>query len=178
MLGEANCIRSLGLIAEESADSTEARQRYEEALPLYRAVKDWLGEASCIFRLGRIAHALAAYGDAQRQFDAALPLFRQIGSVRGEANGFFGLGDVARALSQDADARQRYEQALALYQRLEDQYSIGGAHRQLARLATSHDRARHVQAAREAWLKADRPDLVKNLDEEFGPPPAASATAS
>lgn len=53
---------------------------------------------------------------------------------------------------------------------------MGLAHRRLARVAeTEAERARHVKAAREGWLKIDRPDLIKQLDNEFGAAAAAEA---
>jgi hypothetical protein len=42
----------------------------------------------------------------------------------------------------------------------------------LARLDEGDERAAHVAAAREAWASIDRPDLVKQLDDEFGAPSA------
>jgi hypothetical protein len=42
-------------------------------------------------------------------------------------------------------------------------------HRRLARLADSEDqRKKHIEAARDAWVEIDRPDLVGELNEEFG----------
>jgi hypothetical protein len=46
---------------------------------------------------------------------------------------------------------------------------MGWTWRRLARLAEDEtERVRHVQAAREAWQSINRPDLVQQLDEEFG----------
>jgi len=62
-----------------------------------------------------------------------------------------------------------------MYARIQERSSIAGTHRRLARLAaTPEDRARHIQAAREAWLSIDRPDLIQELDTEFGPSPISA----
>src|SRR5437870_1576179 len=50
VLGEADCIRSLGDIALARSDHATAQARYEEALPLFRRVGSLLGEANCIQR--------------------------------------------------------------------------------------------------------------------------------
>src|SRR5205807_2922583 len=55
VLGEANCIKSLGNIAFKHSDHATAQARFEQALPLYRRVDHVLGEANCIRSLGDIA---------------------------------------------------------------------------------------------------------------------------
>jgi len=67
-----------------------------------------------------------------------------------------------------ASARQLFEQALALYQRIEEPYSIGMTHRQLARITDGAARQPHVQAAREAWTGIDRPISSPRSTQEFG----------
>ena len=142
---------------------------------MYWRLGDALGEAGCIFGLGTIALSRSEYGEAQQKCQEALPLFHHAGHLNGEANCIRGLGDIAQEDLDHAKARQQYETALGIYGRIEDLYSIGTTHRRLARIAaTPDDRACHLQAAREAWLKIDRPDLVRELDDEFGFPPKAS----
>src|ERR1700744_5768706 len=55
VLGEANCIISLGNIALRRSDYDTARISYEDALRLYHKTGDLLGEGNCITRLGDIA---------------------------------------------------------------------------------------------------------------------------
>jgi len=93
-----------------------------------------------------------------------------VGEVLGEANCILGLGDIAQATSDHGQARNQYQAALGLYERIQKPYSIGRTHQRLARIAPGPGiRARHVSAAREAWSKIDRPDLLAQLDQEFGP---------
>ncbi len=86
----------------------------------------------------------------------------------GEANCIGRLGDIARALERSDEAERTYRDALGLYERIPEPYSIGGTHLRIAQITSGATRADHVAAARAAWLSIDRPDLVRELDAEFG----------
>ena len=120
VLGEANCIKSLGDIAFRRSDNDVARDQYEAALPLYRKIGVVLGEANCIKSLGDIALRCSDSDEARKRYEAALLLYREVGDVLGEANCIQGLGNIALRRSDLDGARRRYEEALPLFREVGD----------------------------------------------------------
>jgi tetratricopeptide (TPR) repeat protein len=168
VLGEATCIHSLGNIALARSDHDGARSRYEEALPLFRRVGDVLGEANCIQSLGDIALDRSDHDGARSRYEEALPLYRRVGDVLGEANCFLSLGDLAAATEETETACQLIGKALELYEGIAEPYSVGRAHRKLARIvADGASRREHLEAARQAWRGIGRSDLVADVDRDL-----------
>ena len=69
-----------------------ARDRYQQALPLYQQVGDILGEANCIACLGDVALRSSDLDTARGYYQQALPLLQRVESVIGQANCLLGLG--------------------------------------------------------------------------------------
>jgi tetratricopeptide (TPR) repeat protein len=90
------------------AEYGEARARYQEALPLYRAIGDRLGEANALRSLGDVHLGLAEYGEALALYEKGRAIYRDLTLSSEEA----------AVLNQMADLyerRENYEQALASY---------------------------------------------------------------
>ncbi len=75
---QARCIERLGRIALARSDHAQARRRYEDALPLFKQVRNVLGEANCIQLLGDIALERSDHVEARQRFEGALPLYHQV----------------------------------------------------------------------------------------------------
>jgi tetratricopeptide (TPR) repeat protein len=128
---------------------------------------DQQGEANCLQSLGNLAFRRSQNEEAREHWEKARSLFLQVGDQLGEANCVLSLGEAALQTSTE-DPRPLFEEALALYKQVQVSYSIARAHRRLARISEEPERSRHVQIAREIWAAQDLPDLVVELDREFG----------
>ncbi|MCP4714606.1 MAG: hypothetical protein GY868_05760, partial [Deltaproteobacteria bacterium] len=78
VLGEANCIQSIGGIHFRESRNEDARKSFERALPLYRKIGDVLGEANCIQRIGKYLIAEDRVSEGGEQFERANSLYQRI----------------------------------------------------------------------------------------------------
>ncbi|MBX7224196.1 MAG: tetratricopeptide repeat protein [Blastocatellia bacterium] len=168
--GQANCLKALGRIALEQTAYPVARVYFKKALHLYEQAGDIHGQANCIRNLGEIEMNRFNYINAQELYEEASLLFERVSNLQGQANCLNELAKIAIEESNPDAARTKFEMALALFEHIPEPYSIGWTHRFLARLCPAGTaREAHLAAARAAWESIDRPDLVEELDDEFGP---------
>lgn len=78
VLGQANCIGSLGNIALTLSNHEEARALYEEAKLLFVRVGSILGQANCTRRLGDLALARSDHEEARVLYEESLALYTAI----------------------------------------------------------------------------------------------------
>ncbi|MEZ0396229.1 MAG: tetratricopeptide repeat protein, partial [Anaerolineales bacterium] len=85
-LGEANCIKALGDVHRDLSELPEARARYEEALPIYRAIGDKLGEANTLSAILRLEYEQTGnVSKAEDELRAVIQIRQKIGDLYGEA---------------------------------------------------------------------------------------------
>lgn len=138
---EANCIYSLGESYRYLSKYDQARDSYQQALPIYRKINSRLSEANCILALGQVHLALAEYGQARERYKEALPIFQEVESHLGEANCIMGLGDAHRCLAEYDQAQDRYRQASLIYQRIKNPFGEANCIRKLGSLYSAQQQS-------------------------------------
>ncbi len=125
-----------------------ARQGYEQALPIFREIKDRLGEANCLLSLGDVHIPLAEYETARERYEQALPIFRDVKDRLGEANCLQRIGDVHIPLAEYETARELYEQALTIFREIKDRLGEANC---LQRIGNVHRMSAEYESAREQY---------------------------
>jgi CHAT domain-containing protein/Tfp pilus assembly protein PilF len=110
--------KDLGKQEQEVPKQEQARKQalkyYNQALPLYRAVRDPGGEAVTLNNIGAVYSDLGKQEQARTYYNQALPLYRAVGDRDGEASTLNNIGFVYSDLGDQEQARTYYNQALPL----------------------------------------------------------------
>ncbi len=103
------------LFQQGTAESLrQAIGKWEEALPLYRAVGDKKAEAVTLLGIGAVYDAIGEKQKALEFYNQSLPLTRATGDKAGEAVTLNNIGAVYNALGQKQKALEFYNQSLPL----------------------------------------------------------------
>ena len=137
----------------------QARDYYEQALPIAREIGDREGEGVTLNNLGMLADRLGKTEEAQRYYEQALPIQREIGDREGEGLTLNNLGMLADSLGNKEEAQRYYEQALPIRREIGDREGEGVTLNNLGMLADSlgkTEQARRLLGASAGYSPADR----------------------
>jgi tetratricopeptide (TPR) repeat protein len=97
-----------------------ARDRYEEALKIYRVRGDQGNIAWTLSNLADVATAADDYSSARELYSSSLRLFRELDDKAGVASVSVDLGNVHRESGSQRQAARSYREALAVYSETSD----------------------------------------------------------
>jgi CHAT domain-containing protein/tetratricopeptide (TPR) repeat protein len=137
----AGTLLNRGHLHLDLGESDQARERFSEALGIFRQAKDRNGEAIALHALGLLAQDMKQPGESLEPLQLALAL-RPPGS-RGRAATLTALGVTYRQLGRWEDARRAYQEALPIFRGLGDSREQARCLGNLGRLevAAGHDAA-------------------------------------
>lgn len=138
-------------------ESAEALQRSRE---MFRLLGDKLGEATVAGSFGLLAMDRGDYLQAEAFLQEAMALDRELGRPVGVASRLAGLGVVAARQGRFDEAIGRLREALVVFE------EVGDPHGQAecwANLGAVYYAQLNLEAAREAWLRAEALYLQLNL---------------
>ena len=128
-----------------------ARQAYEDALVIFRAMPFALGLASCLISLGDLRMRMDDLEGARKAYEEALPICRAILDRLGEASCLKSLGDLRMRVDDLEGAQKAYEEALPIFRVIQNRLGEASCHRSLGDLRM---RMIDLEGARRANKKA------------------------
>jgi tetratricopeptide (TPR) repeat protein len=113
----ARALAALGQIQRDLHNDDDALRLYEEALEIYRALKDPLKLAHTVRHVGDILRHMERFPAAATSYAEALRIYRahQETPLLDLANALRGLARLKEAMDENAEARALWEEAGSLY---------------------------------------------------------------
>ena len=165
----AKALGAAGGLAYWQTDAAVVRTAYEEALAIWRELKDEHGIAEATANLA-FAYALDRnMPEAVSLFREARGMFATVGDVRGVADMLFALSVTDRLSGNLPSARSGAEEALRLHRQLDDRFGITGSTFALGRALfelgeVDSGRAQFLDGLEAAALMRDRTGMAIALD--------------
>ncbi|MBI4771132.1 MAG: tetratricopeptide repeat protein [Chloroflexi bacterium] len=132
---QADILRKMGDVYYDLGEWAEAREHYEEALALARALEERRSEGGLLHQLGMLAQDTGDLAGATRLYGEAGRIFDELGAKQERAAVLHQLGRLAQATGDLAGATRLYEQSLGLERELGNKQGIAISLHQLGRLA-------------------------------------------
>ncbi|NJO28954.1 MAG: tetratricopeptide repeat protein [Richelia sp. SL_2_1] len=128
---EADRILNQGIQQAQTGNLQAAIKSWEQALEIYREIKDRLGEGKAIGNLGIAYDYLGDYPKAIEYQQQSLIIAREIKDRWGEGNALNNLGNNYRALGEYNKAIEYYQQSLVIGREMKDPKAQSNALRNL-----------------------------------------------
>jgi CHAT domain-containing protein/Tfp pilus assembly protein PilF len=113
-VGEAITLTNIGAVYDSLGEMQKALEKFNEALPLERAVGDRVVEATTLNNIGQSYYSLGEMQKALEKYNESLSLTRAVGDRRGEAVTLTNIGRVYLSLGETQKALEKYNEALTL----------------------------------------------------------------
>jgi CHAT domain-containing protein/uncharacterized protein HemY len=124
---EADRLNKQGLQQCQAGQCEAAIGSYQQALNIYRDIKDRLSEGNTLGNLGKTYESLGKYDEAIASHSQSLAIAQEIGDRRGEAESQINLGVVYRARGNYAKAIAYHEQSLVITREIGDRRGEGSS---------------------------------------------------
>ncbi|OAN49343.1 tetratricopeptide repeat protein [Magnetospirillum moscoviense] len=147
----ANCLMSLGRLAEVRSRLSEAETALQQAITLFRQTSTRLGEAHCLYFLGSIFGLRSDFGNATAVLSQALDIYHAEPDRLGQANCIFKLGELGRMRALLPQAKEAYQNALLQYQHVDVDDDVGQGNCIFGLGAINRDSSRFDEAAKAFW---------------------------
>ncbi|WP_137666601.1 CHAT domain-containing protein, partial [Sphaerospermopsis reniformis] len=122
---EADRLLQQGIEQYQSSQFTAALQSWQQALIIYRQIKNRLGEGASLGNLGIAYYALGDYTKAIEYHSSHLAIAREIKNRLGEGASLGNLGNAYHALGEYTKAIEYHTSSLAILREIKDRYSEG-----------------------------------------------------
>ncbi|MEG5233902.1 CHAT domain-containing protein [Microcoleus sp. AT9b-C3] len=117
---EATTLNNIGLAYNDLGEKQKAKEYFNQALPLFRAVGDRAKEATTLTNIGIVYYDLGEKQTALDYYKQALDLRQKAGDRRGEANSLNNVGNTYSELGKLEKAEEYFNQALPLFRTVGD----------------------------------------------------------
>ena len=163
--GEANTLISLGDLDVIKGDTSSAAEKYDRAKCIYQSINHPSGHVSVLRRLGSMHLSMNDTESAAPFVKEAYRLSRNSGGPLERGNASFDLAVLRVSQRERQVAQLLCDEALHEYRAVGNGEMIGRVHGYQATISEGEERAKHIQAARDAWTRAGREDLLPSLDD-------------